>query len=121
VSNGHRPDCDGCIRCDGPGCEEVAYCVNERPVENLCPHYVQAVCVEHWPGTCPHCQVQAEQDAEPLAAVRLAFDRFDGDPFRRPGDDSDPLPELAAESRAVTERFWAGVMRHRSGQGRGLA
>lgn len=120
MSNGHRPDCDGCVRCDDPGCEEVAYCVNEWPVENLCPHYVQAVCIDHWPGTCPRCQEEAERDAEPLAAIQAAFDRYDGDPFYNPsGDHSDPLHAPAGDRHRTFNSDWRA--RVRADREKGLA
>lgn len=109
----HR--CADCQFC--PACGRSAWCEGDRILVIPCEHH--GFCGDCALSECADCQAEAEADI--AATLRVAFDRFDGDPFRRPGDDSDPLPELAAESRAVTERFWAGVMRGRADQQRGLA
>lgn len=78
-SNGHRPDCDGCVPCQEDACGEIAYCVNERPTGNLCEHHVDAVCPDHWPGTCIDCRLEAEREMH-------ASGEYDprADPFYRP-------------------------------------
>ena len=93
------PECVPCQACGG-----VAWCLSEPGSYPPCPHDEQ-LCGDCMLGEdgCTACQ----QDVE--AALRRAFDTFDGDPFRRPGDDPDPLGPLAAEDRARVERFWSTV------------
>lgn len=92
--------CEDCQRCEA--CSDIAFCLSQ-PGTRPCPHdrALCGDCLEECPACC---------DAMLTASLQAAFDRFDGDPYRHPGTDTrDPLTELAAESRAVTDRFWNGV------------
>ena len=72
--------CPECVPCAAEDCTETAHCLSEPG--------------RRW----PHC----ERHAHDLAVAR--------DPFLRPSrDDGDPWADLAAESRAVTDRFWSSV------------
>jgi hypothetical protein len=85
ATNGHRPDCDGCVPCQEPECQDVAYCVNERPTGNLCEHHVDAVCPEHWPGECRQCRAEAEREMFESGVYRPRSDPLNF------GVDVDPL------------------------------
>ena len=93
--------CEDCQRCEA--CGAVAFCLSQ-PGTRPCPHD-RALCGDCLED-CPECA-----EAMLQASLQSVFASFDGDPFRHPGADDhrDPLTELAAESRAVTDRFWTTV------------
>ena len=87
--------CEDCVRCTE--CPEVADCLSE-PGTRPCAHD-KTLCENCRLTECAACRVDAG-----LAAAWEG-----GDPFDHGGHDPDPWGPLAAESRAVTDRFWSAV------------
>ena len=88
--------CEDCVRCEGDGCPLVAYCLSE-PGTRPCAHD-KALCDDCRLESCTECRV-----AEGLERVYR-------DPFDHGGEDPDPWGPLAAEGRAVNDRFWSTVV-----------
>ena len=100
---GGATPCPECERC--PACGTVAYCLSEPGATPPCPHD-SGLCGDCMLGEdgCAACQ----QDVE--AALRRAFDTFDGDPFQRrdlPADD--PLAPAGDTWRRYNEPWREAV------------
>lgn len=94
-----RATCPDCVTCTE--CGRVAYCLAEHGAYPPC---------EHDSGVCGDCQVTtcAECMDDLSATLEAAYAR---DPLanRDATADLDPWGPLAAEDRAITDRFWSTV------------
>lgn len=105
--SGYGSGCEDCVRCEA--CQAIAYCLSE-PGTRPCPHdrVLCGDCLEE----CRDCA-----DAMLAASLQAAFDRFDRDPFLRPGNDRDPLAPPADDHRTYNTAWRDRV---RTDQERGL-
>lgn len=97
----HGPACEDCVVCTE--CSRVAYCLSERS-PHPCPHD-GAWCEDCRLEQCSECIAEVEADMEYIGqALQASFNKV-GDPFRRDGDDSDPL-DADAETHRTFNKPW---------------
>lgn len=104
--SGHLcPDCSIC-----PACGRSAWCEGDRILAIPCAHH--GFCGEDNLTECTDCQADAEAELtadDITTALDRALAAFDGDPFKRPSDNTDPWGPLADIEREANGRFWDTV------------